>query len=142
MLRDTLRRFIEEDMPRASFRQRDRARYFPREAFSRLASLGVCGLTIDEAYGGLGRDIVVAVVKVVILRADGRGCCAGIDTKALAAEPGAISQVNRGAFDLFAAIHHCPLPVISAVHGYAPGAGDAMAGASDVVIAAEAPSSC
>jgi enoyl-CoA hydratase len=89
---------------------------------------------LTEALGEAARD---EDAKVVILHADGRGYCAGIDIKALAAEPGAISRVNRAAFDLFAAIHHCPLPVISAVHGYALGAGAAMAGASDVLIAAE-----
>jgi alkylation response protein AidB-like acyl-CoA dehydrogenase len=64
MLRDTLRRFVEQEMPRATVRQWDRALHFPRDVFARLAELGVCGLTIDEQYGGLGRDIVAAVVVV------------------------------------------------------------------------------
>lgn len=92
---------------------------------------------MGELTTALGESARDGHVKAIILRSDGRGYCAGIDIKALAAAPGAISQVNRSAFDLFAAIHHCPVPVISAVHGYALGAGAAMAGASDVVFAAE-----
>jgi alkylation response protein AidB-like acyl-CoA dehydrogenase len=34
------------------------------ELFHKLASLGVCGLTIDEAYGGQGRDLVAAVAVI------------------------------------------------------------------------------
>ena len=64
MLRDTLRRFVEEEMPREKVREWDRRRHFPREVFDRLAALGVCGLTIDEAHGGLGRDLVAAVVVI------------------------------------------------------------------------------
>lgn len=64
MLRDTLRRFVEAEMPRERVRQWDRDRHFPRDVFARLADLGVCGLTIDEEYGGVGRDIVAAVVVI------------------------------------------------------------------------------
>jgi enoyl-CoA hydratase len=45
--------------------------------------------------------------------------------------------MNRAFFDTAAAIHHFPVPVISAVHGHALGAGLAMAGASDIIVAAE-----
>lgn len=63
-LRGMLRRFVAEEMPRDRVRQWDREHRFPPELFRKLASLGVCGLTIDEAYGGQGRDIVAAVAVI------------------------------------------------------------------------------
>jgi len=45
--------------------------------------------------------------------------------------------VNRGCYDTFAAIYDCPVPVISAVHGYCLGGGIGISGSSDIVIASE-----
>ena len=64
MLRDSLRRFIAAELPREKVREWDRTRHFPVDVFRRLAGLGVCGLTVDEEYGGAGRDIVAAVAVV------------------------------------------------------------------------------
>ena len=64
MMRDTIRRFIADELPPEKVRQWDHDRRFPREAFRRLAALGVCGLTVDEQYGGLGRNIVAAIAVV------------------------------------------------------------------------------
>ncbi len=64
MMRDTLRRFVEKEMPREKVRVWDREKYFPKEVFHKLAELGVCGLTIDEEYGGLGRDLVAAIAVI------------------------------------------------------------------------------
>jgi alkylation response protein AidB-like acyl-CoA dehydrogenase len=64
LLRETLRRFVAQEMPRDQVRQWDREHRFPPELFHKLASLGLCGLTIDEAYGGQGRDIVAAVAVI------------------------------------------------------------------------------
>jgi enoyl-CoA hydratase len=86
--------------------------------------------TIEE----LGRD---AGVRVVLIRADGRGFQAGVDVKELARDGSLIVRVNRGCYDTFAAIHLCPLPVISAVHGYCLGGGIGIAGASDLVLASD-----
>lgn len=63
-LRETLRRFVAEEMPPALRRRLDREHRFPPELFRKLADLGVCGLTIDEAYGGQGRDLVAAVAVI------------------------------------------------------------------------------
>jgi len=63
-LRDSIRRFIEREMPREAVRRWDRERIFPREVFHRLAATGVCGLTVAEEYGGAGRDIVAAVAVI------------------------------------------------------------------------------
>jgi enoyl-CoA hydratase len=76
-------------------------------------------------------------VNCVVIRAEGRGFQAGVDVKELAAEPGKIVEVNRGCYDTFAAIYDCPVPVLSAVHGYCLGGGIGIAGASDIVIASE-----
>ena len=64
MLRDMIRRFVAAEMPKEKVRQWDREHRFPRELFQKLASTGVCGLTIDEAYGGQGRDLVAAVAVI------------------------------------------------------------------------------
>lgn len=64
MLRDTLQRFIAKELPREKARQLDRECDFSDEAFAKLCELGVTGLTIPEEYGGLGVDIVAAVVTI------------------------------------------------------------------------------
>ena len=76
-------------------------------------------------------------VHCVVIRAEGRGFQAGVDVKELAADPSLIVEVNRGCYDTFAAIYDCPVPVISAVHGYCLGGGIGIAGASDIVVASE-----
>jgi alkylation response protein AidB-like acyl-CoA dehydrogenase len=63
-LRETLRRFVIEEMPGDKVRQWDREHHFPPELFRKLADLGVCGLTIEEQYGGLGQDLVSAVAVI------------------------------------------------------------------------------
>jgi enoyl-CoA hydratase len=76
-------------------------------------------------------------VRCMVIRAEGRGFQAGVDIKELAADGTKIVDVNRGCYDTFAAIYDCPVPVISAVHGYCLGGGIGISGASDIVIAAE-----
>ena len=63
-LRESLKRFVERETPREAARQWDRDRTFPMEVFRKLAALGVCGLTIAEEYGGVGRDLVAAVATI------------------------------------------------------------------------------
>jgi enoyl-CoA hydratase len=82
----------------------------------------------------LGRD---EQVRVLVIRADGRGFQAGVDVKELAEDGSLIVTVNRGCYDTFAAIYDCPVPVISAVHGYCLGGGIGIAGSSDLVVASE-----
>ena len=76
-------------------------------------------------------------VHCVVVRAEGRGFQAGVDIKELQADGTKIVEVNRGCYDSFAAIYDCPVPVISAVHGYCIGGGIGIAGSSDIVIASE-----
>lgn len=63
-LRETLRRFVEKEMPRESAALWDRENIFPKEVFRKLADLGVMGLTVPEEYGGAGRDIVATMIVI------------------------------------------------------------------------------
>src|SRR5687768_10419121 len=64
ILRETLRRFVASELPPEARQRYDREHRFPREVFAKLAALGVCGLTIDEQYGGQGRDLIAAVAVI------------------------------------------------------------------------------
>lgn len=64
LLRETLARFVENEMPAELRRRLDREHRFPPELFRKLADIGVCGLTIEEEYGGQGRDLVAAVAVI------------------------------------------------------------------------------
>ena len=81
-----------------------------------------------------GRD---PEVRCVLLRATGRGFCGGVDIKEMQAHPERITRLNEGNYLTLKAIRECPVPVVAAIHGFAIGGGDNIAGASDVVIAAE-----
>ena len=89
---------------------------------------------LAQTVAELGRD---DAVRVVVLAAEGRGFCAGVDVKELARDASLIAAVNRGCYDAFAAIYDCAVPVISAVHGFCLGGGIGLAGSSDLVIASE-----
>jgi enoyl-CoA hydratase len=113
-------------------------------------SSGVAEVVIDNPpVNALGSadwrvfaDTLVALgkrddVRCVVIRAEGRGFQAGVDIKELAEDGSKIVDVNRGCYDTFAAIYDCPVPVISAVHGYCLGGGIGISGSSDIVIAAD-----
>jgi enoyl-CoA hydratase len=76
-------------------------------------------------------------IHCLVIRAEGKGFQAGVDIKELALDGTKIVDVNRGCYDSFAAIYDCPIPVISAVHGYCIGGGIGISGASDIVICSE-----
>jgi enoyl-CoA hydratase len=78
-------------------------------------------------------------VRVVVLRAEGRGFNAGVDIKEMQRTEGftALVGANRGCFAAFKAVYECPVPVISAVHGFCLGGGIGLVGNSDVIIASE-----
>jgi alkylation response protein AidB-like acyl-CoA dehydrogenase len=63
-LRRTLKRFLEQYMPRSGAADWDKRNYFPRDVFGKLADLGVMGLTVPEEYGGLGRNILGAMITI------------------------------------------------------------------------------
>ena len=78
-------------------------------------------------------------VRAVVLAAEGRGFCAGVDIKEMQRTAGhdALIGANRGCFAAFAAVYDCPVPVIAAVHGFCLGGGVGLVGNADIVIAAE-----
>ncbi|QCI13021.1 enoyl-CoA hydratase family protein [Pseudomonas putida] len=76
-------------------------------------------------------------VRVIVIRAEGRGFCAGVDIKELDAHPERIVEVNAGNYETFKAVHRNPVPVIVAVHGFVLGGGIGITGAADIVVAAE-----
>ncbi|WP_332817520.1 enoyl-CoA hydratase family protein [Sphingopyxis sp.] len=82
----------------------------------------------------LGRD---REVRCVLIRAEGRGFCGGVDIKEMQAHPERIVELNRGNFLTFRAIRGCEVPVVTAVHNFVIGGGIGICGASDVVIAAD-----
>lgn len=84
----------------------------------------------------LGDD---GAVRVVVLRADGRGFNAGVDIKEMQAGEGhdALLGANRGCYEAFAAIYECKVPVIAAVHGYCLGGGVGLVGNADVIVASD-----
>ncbi|GAA0448847.1 enoyl-CoA hydratase [Actinoplanes capillaceus] len=77
--------------------------------------------------------------RVVVLAAEGRGFCAGVDIKEMQRTAGheALLAANRGCAAAFAAVYDCPVPVIAAVHGFCLGGGVGLAGNADLVVAAD-----
>lgn len=78
-------------------------------------------------------------VRVVVLRAEGRGFNAGVDIKEMQTSEGfaALIGANKGCFAAFAAVYDCPVPVVAAVNGFCLGGGIGLVGNADVIVAAE-----
>jgi enoyl-CoA hydratase len=92
--------------------------------------------SLADQLAELGRD---PGVRVVILRAEGRGFNAGVDIKEMQESEGfeALIGANRGCFAAFAAVYDCPVPVIAAVQGFCLGGGIGLAGNADIVVASD-----
>jgi enoyl-CoA hydratase len=92
--------------------------------------------SLADQVAALGRD---PDVRVVILRAEGKGFNAGVDIKEMQSTEGfeALVGANRGCFAAFAAVYDCPVPVIAAVQGFCVGGGVGLAGNADVVVASD-----
>ena len=77
--------------------------------------------------------------RAVILAAQGRGFCAGVDIKEMQRTAGhdALLGASQGCFAAFAAVYECPVPVIAAVQGFCLGGGIGLAGNADVIVAAD-----
>ena len=98
----------------------------PVEGWFRLAE------TVRDA----GED---PAVRVVLLRAEGRGFNAGVDIKEMQRSTGfdALVGANRGCFLAFKAIYECAVPVIAAVNGFCLGGGVGLVGNCDTIVAAD-----
>ena len=77
-------------------------------------------------------------VKVVILRAEGKGFNAGVDIKEMQNTIGfdALIGANKGCFAAFKAVYECAVPVIAAVNGFCVGGGVGLVACCDVAIGA------
>ncbi|MES2042751.1 MAG: enoyl-CoA hydratase family protein [Pseudomonadota bacterium] len=80
-----------------------------------------------------GRDDV----NVILIRAEGRGFCGGVDIKEMQAHPKRITLLNRGNYLTFKAIRDCEIPVVVAAHGFVIGGGIGICGSSDTIFASE-----
>lgn len=78
-------------------------------------------------------------VKVVVLRAEGRGFNAGVDIKEMQNTTGfdALIGANRGCYEAFRAVYECKAPVVTAVQGFCVGGGIGLVGNSDIVVASD-----
>jgi enoyl-CoA hydratase len=76
-------------------------------------------------------------VRCVLIRAEGRGFCGGVDIKEMQAHSERIAKLNRDNYLTFKAIRDCAVPVVGALHGFVIGGGVNIAGACDCLIAAE-----
>lgn len=92
----------------------------------------------SKGWRGLSQEIDALQanpdVRVIVLRAEGRGFCAGVDIKELQRNPLIITEVNAGNWETFRAIHRGLKPVIVAAHGYILGGGIGICGAADIVL--------
>jgi enoyl-CoA hydratase len=119
-------------------------------AFSSSVEAGVAQIVFNKPpvnafnsaeWGGIAAEIKTLGerddVTVIIVRAEGKGFCAGVDIKELGEDPNMIVPVNKGNYDTFEAIHRNPKPVIAALHGFVLGGGIGIAGAADIIVASE-----
>ena len=113
---------------------------------------GVCVVTIDfppvnalpvQGWFDLGAALRAAGrdpgTRALVLRAEGRGFCAGVDIKEMQRSDGhdALIGANRGCYDAFAGVYDCAVPVVTAVQGFCLGGGIGLVGNADVIVAAE-----
>ncbi|MCB9727253.1 MAG: enoyl-CoA hydratase family protein [Deltaproteobacteria bacterium] len=91
---------------------------------------------LAEVVSAAGAD---PTVRVVVLRAEGRGFNAGVDIKEMQRTEGhtALLGANRGCYAAFEAVYACAVPVIAAVHGYCLGGGVGLVGNADIVVASD-----
>src|SRR5688500_7949027 len=91
---------------------------------------------VAGALDDAGRDLDT---HVVVLRAEGRGFNAGVDSKEMQRTTGfdALIGANKGCFAAFKAVYECAVPVVAAVNGFCLGGGVGLVGNADTVVASE-----
>jgi alkylation response protein AidB-like acyl-CoA dehydrogenase len=63
-IREQVRRFVAAEAPPEKRKAWDAAHRWPRDVYQRFNALGFAGLTVPEAYGGAGQDLVAAVAVI------------------------------------------------------------------------------
>lgn len=58
MLKDTIRRFVETEIPREVAAEIDEEDKFPHALLQKLCDLGFMGINVPEEYGGQGGDVI------------------------------------------------------------------------------------
>lgn len=64
MLQESIREFLKKECPMERVRELDENDEFPIEIFNKMKPLGLTKLNIAEEYGGMGRDILGAIIVV------------------------------------------------------------------------------
>ncbi len=64
MLRSSLRKFIESEMPTNLVQDWDEQDYFPEEVYRKLCTLGITSQTVPEEYGGSGVDLLGTIITI------------------------------------------------------------------------------
>jgi enoyl-CoA hydratase/carnithine racemase len=118
--------------------------------FGFAAGDGVATVTLDrpdklnaltfESYADL-RDLIAELphhqdVRVLVIRGEGRGFCGGGDVNEIIGElikmePRDLMRFTKMTGAVIRAMRECPIPIITAIHGIAAGAGAVVALASD-----------
>jgi enoyl-CoA hydratase/carnithine racemase len=111
---------------------------------------GIATVTLDrpeklnpltfESYADL-RDLLAELphhqdVRALVIRGEGRGFCGGGDVNEIIGElirmePRDLIRFTKMTGDVIRAMRECPVPIITAIHGIAAGAGAVVALASD-----------
>ena len=91
-------------------------------------------MSLPEIIRDAGRNLDA---NCMLIRAEGKGFCGGVDIKEMQAHPDRITILNRGNYLTYKAIRDAEIPVVTAVHNFVIGGGIGISGASDVVIAAD-----
>ena len=91
---------------------------------------------VAQMVTAAGRD---PAVRVVVLRAEGRGFNAGVDIKEMQTLSGheGILGANRGCYAAFKAVYECEVPVVAAVNGFCLGGGIGLVGNADIIVASD-----
>jgi enoyl-CoA hydratase len=87
--------------------------------------------------GKIRRGSAPTTVRVIVIRAEGRGFCAGVDIKELRRHPELHRRGQCRQLRHLPAVHRNPVPVIAAVHGFVLGGGIGITGAADIVLASD-----
>lgn len=92
-----------------------------------------------HCFEGLAED---DTVRVVILRAEGKHFCAGLDLQdpqmsPASRTPAAVWNIQTRIARIYPAMRRCPQPIIAALHGAACGGGFSLALAADIRVASD-----